>query len=161
MPRQAESFTLNEQPHVATVGSKVFLFKPEVYSDELLEAWSALRAETLKVDAPGDDAAKIAERTRATNLATKQFLAELMLDDDALAQAIADAADTDEPLPAGAMGATGFLEMKLPDRVQLQMQRWILGVYGLRPTGPSSGSSTGSPTETPGDDSTGSSPSAA
>lgn len=136
MPGQTQSFELNEEPHVATVGSLELRFKPEVYSDELLDAWAALRAVTLQRDEPGDDAAKIAKRTKEVNAATKQFLAELMLDES----------------------ATAFLEAKLPDRVLLELQRWILGVYGLRPTGPSNGSSPPSPTETPGDDSTGSSP---
>lgn len=135
MTGQTQSFELNEEPHVATIGSLELQFKPEVYSDELLDAWAALRAVTLQQDQPGDDAAKIAQRTKEVNAATKQFLAELMVADS----------------------ATAFLEAKLPDRVLLQLQRWILGVYGLRPTGPSNGSSAPSPTETPGDASTGTS----
>lgn len=152
-----QSFALNEDPHQAEVGSHTFLFKPEVYSDELLDAWAALRAITLQADAPGDDAAKIAERTKAVNAATKSFIAELMLDDDAV-DAFTDDAD---PAVPGAAGATVFLATKLPDRVLLEMQRWILGVYGLRPTGPSSDSSTSSSTEPLGDASTGTSPAAA
>jgi hypothetical protein len=91
------------------------------------------------------------------NAATKNFIAELMLDDDAV-DAFTDEAD---PAVPGAAGATVFLATKLPDRVLLEMQRWILGVYGLRPTGPSSDSSTSSSTEPLGDASTGTSPAAA
>src|SRR5688572_11256784 len=155
---ERKSFQLNTEPHVAEIGEDTFLFHPEVYGDELLDSWAELRAKTLaaRSDTPGDDATKIAERSKSLAAASKAFLGGLMLDDDELVAAIAK-----DPELEGAAGATRFAEVKLPDRVMLELQRWILEVYGLRPTGASSGSSEPSPTLESGDDSTGTSPTAA
>lgn len=126
---QRQRFSINTEPHVAEVGDDEFHFKPEVYTDELLDAWAELRTIEKAEVAPGEDPKAAAERIRKANEATKGFLAEMMLEES----------------------ASKFLGMKLPDRVTVELMRWILGVYGLRPTTSSNGSSESSPTTTPGD----------
>ena len=47
-----------------------------------------------------------------------------------------------------------FEEKRYPDRVLIEMMRWLLEIHGLRPTGSSSGSSASPSTTKPGDEST-------
>jgi hypothetical protein len=172
MAKQTQQFTLNTEPHEAEVGPHTFLFKPEVYSDEYLEAWATMRSTYSPVagiapaEPTGDDgeakssaADATVDRAKENSVAIKTFVAAMMLDDDDVDATAEKRTAADDPI-SGPAGATVFLQTKLPDRVVLELEQWILGVYGLRPTGPSSGSSEPSSTEPSGDASTGSSPSA-
>lgn len=130
-----KKFSINTEPHVAEIGTDEYLLKPEAYTDELLDAWANLR--TLESGpADGADPKETAERMRAANNAVREFLAAMMLDES----------------------AERFRTAKLPDRVMIELMRWALEVYGLRPTTSSNGSSESSPTTTPGDGSTEASP---
>lgn len=131
---EKQSFAINTEPHEATIGDLVLLFEPEVYSDDFLDAWATFRAAAAAAadDQAGDTAEAIRARTKAVNQAGLAFVASLMVPESAEA----------------------FLAARFPDRVIIELQRWILGVYGLRPTGASSESSAPSPDLSPGDDST-------
>lgn len=125
-------FELNTEPHVAEVGEHEFKFKPEVYSDEYLDAWANMQAMLAGLNREDKDPTAIKERAVTSTTAIKEFVAALMLPES----------------------AELFATIKLPDRVLLEIERWVLEVYGLRPTGSSSGSSEPSSTTTPSDPST-------
>lgn len=132
---ERQRFSINTEPHVAEIGDDEYHFKPEVYTDELLDAWAELRALEAAQAAGAtkdDDPKVIAERIRKSGAALKDFLAEMLMEDS----------------------VEKFKGTKFPDRVTVELMRWILGVYGLRPTTSSNGSSGSSPTTTPGDGST-------
>lgn len=137
---ERKKFTVNTEPHVAEVGDDEFLFKPEAYTDELIEAWASLRvleeasAATQEKKGDGDkiDPTDLVERTKRASSSIRQFIASMMLE---------------ESVPR-------FNEVKLPDRVLIEMMRWVMEVYGLRPTGSSNDSSESSSTTKSGDEST-------
>lgn len=141
---ERKRFTVNTEPHVAEIGDDEFLFKPEAYTDELMDAWASLRtledatAQTRTKD-PDDgtpvDPTEVVERAKRASASIRQFVVSMMLE---------------ASIPR-------FNEVKLPDRVLIELMRWVMEVYGLRPTGSSNGSSESSPTTNPGDESTGTS----
>lgn len=150
-----QEFTVNTANHVATIpGIGEFEFHPEAYSGELLDARIALTAAQAKYRAAdtaeekardtgtgeldADAVATQTEALKALNATVKGFVGDLMIEDS----------------------KERWLATKLPDRTVVEVQNWILGVYGLRPTSPSNGSSPSSQTTPqPGDDSTVPSPS--
>jgi hypothetical protein len=115
-----KKFSINTEPHRAEVGDETYLFQPEIEGDELLDAWAALR-DRVPDRGEGTDgltADEMRERTRESRLALKEFVGSFMLDES----------------------RDAFIGAKLPDRVVLEMQQWMLETYGFRPTGPSSDS---------------------
>lgn len=126
-----KKFTVNTEPHEADLGTAKLYFKPEIMSDELLDAWIPLQAklddarEAIDGEATADVSrsdrlAEIRERGIKTTQALREFLAELMVPES----------------------VEIFNGLKLSDRVLIELERWLLEVYGIRPTGPSVGSST-------------------
>jgi hypothetical protein len=116
-----KSFTINTEPHVATVGDLELEFKPEVIGGEFLEAYGELR-EAQSVLSEGKPGELSAEQARDVHKAMREFLAGFMLPHSAEA----------------------FSAVSLPDRILVQLLEWISEVYGggstARPTGRSSGS---------------------
>lgn len=127
-----QKFQINTEPHVAEIGDDIRLeFQPEVYTDELMDAWAELRSLQTTADEAeqkSKDPAVIKERALAATAALRGFLSGMMLPES----------------------QTRFAEVKLPDRILIDVQRWILEVYGLRPTTASSDSSTPSDDPTTG-----------
>lgn len=159
---QSRTFTLNTEPHVATVGETQLLFQPEVMGDEFLDAYEALQAsqKQLGVDVNNLAAAE-PENLRAVVRALRLFLARLMLPESAkiLAQwqvvtngQMVSSHGTPEEAAEAAKKAKGDatvkdVGMRLPDRVLVELLEWAVELYGggQRPTGSSSGSAPASP----------------
>ncbi|MFD8774470.1 hypothetical protein [Streptomyces sp. NPDC059916] len=154
---QSRTFTLNTEPHVATVGETELLFQPEVMGDEFLDAYEALQAsqKSLGVDVSNLAAAE-PENLRAVVRSLRLFLARLMLPESAQifarwevvkdGQTVSDHATPEEAAEAAESvqgGATvKDVGMRLPDRVLVELLEWAVELYGggERPTGLSSGS---------------------
>jgi hypothetical protein len=115
-----KSFAINTEPHRAEVGEHVLLFQPEVVGAEFAQAYSGLRDAQKRVKDVGDDVG--AADLLAVNEAMRSFLSGLMLPESVKV----------------------FEEMRLPDRVLVQLLEWVASLYGggveERPTGQSSGS---------------------
>lgn len=115
-----KSFDLRTEPHEATIGDDVWHFVPEVDSDQMLRAWAHLMISEEQV-AQAVEANGWSETEAKSRLGTeglKSFLLELMVPED----------------------HGRFIESKYPDRIYLDMERWLLEIHGLRPTGPSNDS---------------------
>lgn len=128
-----KTFTLNTEPHIAEIGDVQLAFQPEVMGDEFLDAYEALREAQSALGVDMDDLSAVeSSQLRQVSAALKTFLARLML-------------------PGS---AEMFTEMRLPDRVLIELMEWSVELYGSggnRPTGRSSGSAQASPrTGTPG-----------
>lgn len=125
-----KKFEINEEPHEAEIGSHTLRLKPEVLSDELLDSFVNMQmgfqspaerdaAEELDKTDPEGRAERLRTRGQRTTATLRAFVRSFLLEDSAVE----------------------FDQMEIPDRVLLELQRWTMEVYGLRPTGPSSGSS--------------------
>ncbi|MFZ3595034.1 hypothetical protein [Streptomyces sp. BH104] len=154
---QSRTFTLNTEPHVATVGDTDLLFQPEVMGDEFLDAYEGLQEtqKTLGVDVNNLGSAE-PENLRAVTRALRVFLSRLMLPESAQTFArwnvvkngktISSHATPDEAADAAAKAKGGATVqdagMRLPDRVLVELLEWAVELYGggNRPTGSSSGS---------------------
>jgi len=116
-------FALNTTPHVAEIGDTKLLFQPEVMGDDFLDAYEKLRA--VQKEAKADDPANAdpAELRKVTK-ALRDFLSDLMLPES----------------------RDAFAQIRLPDRILVELLEWAVEQYGARPTGSSSGSAQASPT---------------
>ncbi|WP_433856651.1 hypothetical protein [Streptomyces kronopolitis] len=159
---QSRTFTLNTEPHVATVGETQLLFQPEVMGDEFLDAYEALQEsqKNLGVDV-NNLAAADPENLRAVVRSLRLFLARLMLPESAQTfarwevvksgKAVSSHATPGEAAEAAAKvkgdATVKDVGMRLPDRVLVELLEWAVELYGggQRPTGLSSGSVQASP----------------
>lgn len=117
------TFQLRTEPHVAEIGDDIkLLFQPEVVSDEFLDKFEVLQVAKRDL---GNLEDLDADQLRTALVATREFLAGLMLPES----------------------AREFVGMRLPDRVLVELLEWVLELYGggNRPTGSSNGSAPASP----------------
>lgn len=133
------TFSLNTDPHVAQIGDAELKFQPEILGDEFLDGYTKLSEAQKAVG--GDEAAADPVQVRKVTGALREFLSDLMLPES----------------------REVFANLRLPDRVLIELTEWVTELYGgganARPTGRSGGSAPQS--RTPGTRSKGSSPSRA
>ncbi|MFI9026298.1 hypothetical protein [Streptomyces sp. NPDC053560] len=157
---QSRTFTLNTEPHVATVGETQLLFQPEVMGDEFLDAYEALQESQKRLGVDVNNlAAADPEALRAVVRALRLFLARLMLPESAETFArwevrkdgeTVSAHGTPEKAEEAAAKVEGTVKdvgMRLPDRVLVELLEWAVELYGggQRPTGLSNASAPASP----------------
>lgn len=140
-----KSFALNTEPHVADVGGTELHFQPEVMGDEFMDALAGLK--TAQKAASGidlDDLQSVdpqALRTAARGL--RVFLAELMLPESAavflrlnVVRAGVVLESFQDPDEAAAFaeesgeGARVVDELRLPDRILVDLMEWVTELYG-------------------------------
>ena len=138
-------FGLNVEPHEADLVDATYQFLPEAYAEDMLGAWEAVTPPSKEEITAAAEAAGVTEdriRVEGGTARLREFLGKLMLP--------ASRAEFDRMEPvldgegAPVLGDDGEPKMQLahryPDRVLVEMQRWLLEVYGLRPTSRSPGS---------------------
>ncbi|MGX1514044.1 hypothetical protein [Streptomyces collinus] len=139
-----KSFSLNTEPHVASVGETDLLFQPEVMGDEFMDALGELR--DVQKAASGVDLEDLQtldpDALRAASRALRGFLAQLMLPESAALftslEVIADGArvatyqDREEAQQHadGIAGAKVQDALRLPDRVLVELMEWVTELYG-------------------------------
>ncbi|MFJ4702802.1 hypothetical protein ACIP5N_32080 [Streptomyces sp. NPDC088768] len=102
-----KSFALRTEPHVAEIGDTELLFAPEVYGDEFLDAYQEIQDARRGMGQSEDDEIDVAA-VRDVHKSIRVFLSKLM-----------------EP-----ESATVFAEMRLPDRVLVELMEWAVELYG-------------------------------
>lgn len=162
-----KTFKLNTEPHVAEIGSTELLFQPEVYGDEFLDHYEALRESQRSLGVDVDDLGSVEPaKLREVVGALRVFLARLMMPESAaqfarweVVKAGTSAGFFPTPEEAAEHAATvkGSTlvdkSMRLPDRVLVELLEWVVELYGggSRPTSSSNGSAPASRTRgTPG-----------
>lgn len=166
-----KSFALNTEPHVAELGDGTeLLFKPEIMSDEFLDALAEMREEQKEktgVDVEGLSLSD-ADAVRAATSGLRTFLAHLMLPEsaelmlrayverdgkrvqlgkaDRVFPTFAEAKAYADSLSEKGGRARAVWGLRMPDRHLLEMLDWTVEMYtgGRRPP-TSSGASAGGP----------------
>ncbi|MEC3995148.1 hypothetical protein VSR01_17060 [Actinacidiphila sp. DG2A-62] len=123
-------FSLHTEPHVAEIGDDLVLeFQPEVDGDAFLDSYEQLkdRYSGLQLGGGNDLALLQTSDLREAIGAVRDFLASLMLPES----------------------AARFADVKLPNRIVMQLLEWAMEIYGgndgSRPPTSSPASSTTSP----------------
>lgn len=115
-----KNFAINTEPHVAKIGDVEISFQPEVVGAEFAQAYAGLREAQKQIKAAGDDVSP--EALIAVNTEMRAFVTGFMLPESVKV----------------------FNEMRIPDRVLVQLLEWVAELYGggveERPTSQSSGS---------------------
>lgn len=101
-----KSFAINTEPHRAEVGEHTLKFVPEVVGAEFAQAVSALREAQKRVKDAGEDAG--AEELLAVHEGMRSFLVGMMLPESVKV----------------------FEEVRLPDRILVQLIEWVVELYG-------------------------------
>lgn len=139
-----KSFTINTEPHVATVGETKLLFQPEVMGDEFMDAYAELR--DVQKSATGLDVDDLngadPDQLRNITQSLRVFLARLMVaesaalfrrvdvvKDDEVLMSFVDREEADE-YAASVEGAKAVHGFRLPDRVLVQLLEWVVVLYG-------------------------------
>lgn len=124
-------FDINTEPHVAEIGDTELRFVPELAGEEMLSAWAELAGglDVSQIDTAKQTPSEIAASAKKSTGLLRTFISSMMYDDES---------------------REAFAKLTLPDRVLIDLQHWLLEVYGLRPTGSSSGSSERPSTRTSG-----------
>lgn len=104
-----KSFTINTEPHVATVGKYDYEFHPEVLSDEFLDGYAELKDgfKAARIDPKELDDVD-PEHLKKVTASLRVFLAKLMLPES----------------------AERFAKERIPDRVLVELLEWVGEVYG-------------------------------
>jgi hypothetical protein len=143
-----DEIELRKEPYRQKVGDYIYEYEPELDADRWLEAYANVQAVRSEAEeAAGlDDATMKVDRLERLMQASYEFVAPLMLPESRqrlLAynewkrrrRAAEDAGESfDEPEPP----------KPPPERALAQMVQKAMEHYGMRPTGPSSGSQAGS-----------------
>ncbi|MEU1815132.1 hypothetical protein ABZ543_08035 [Streptomyces roseifaciens] len=152
-----KTFTLNTVPHVAEIGDVELEFMPEVYGDQFLEHYEALRAAQSSLGVDVDALSNVEPaRLRQAVVALRVFLAKLMLPASAKTfaqwQVVAggktigsygDPAEAAEAAGRETGAEVEDVSMRLPDRVLVELLEWAVELYGGgggRPSTSSNGS---------------------
>ncbi|MDI9829682.1 hypothetical protein [Streptomyces sp. KAU_LT] len=156
-----KTFTLNTEPHVATLGDTELLFQPETYGDEFLEAYEQFRdAQREKTGVDVEDLqGSSAEQLRAVTRSLRVFLGRMMLPESADlflrvdvlvgGKVVQSFQDREEALEyAAGLDEKAAVQdaLRLPDRILMELLQWVTSLYsgGSRPPTSRSGSSTAS-----------------
>lgn len=113
-------FSLNSEPHIAEIGDTELVFQPEADSDQFVDAWAAMQKAKESLEGQQQTPESIRKGTKEA----RKFITTFMDQDS----------------------AKEFAKMKLPDRILVQLVKWITEIYGnngggqTRPTGSSNGS---------------------
>ncbi|NEA39282.1 hypothetical protein [Streptomyces sp. SID11385] len=99
-----KTFALRTEPHVAEIGDEELAFHPEIDGDDYLDAYQEILDARR---AAGDDDMDAAQ-ARDVTVATRAFLAKLMLPES----------------------AERFASMRLPMRIMLELMEWVGDLYG-------------------------------
>lgn len=154
-----KQFTLQHEPHVAEVGDIELYFKPEIYGDEFLDAYSALQDTHRELGTDLNDLNSLSgDKLRALYGTMRTFLKELMTEESAkqfirfevvkagkTVEAFGSREEAEEHAAGLKSGAKVVdKSMRLPDRILVQLLEWTIEIYGgsdSRPTGSSTASS--------------------
>lgn len=115
-----KSFAINTEPHVAKIGDVEISFQAEVVGAEFAQAYAGLREAQKQIKAAGDDVSP--EALIAVNTEMRAFVTGFMLPES----------------------REVFNEMRIPDRVLVQLLEWVAELYG------GGGGSKENPTDAPG-----------
>lgn len=105
-----KSFAINDEPHVAKLGSVEFLFKPEVIGADFADAYAILReaqAEIAAASKAGGESMS-GETLKKMNESMRSFIRSFLMDESKKA----------------------FDTTAIPDRVLIQLMNWTAELYG-------------------------------